>query len=48
MKLFKELNNAEINRVVTNLYGSDTTIIDCILLKGGVFNTTYHVKTDTD
>jgi aminoglycoside phosphotransferase (APT) family kinase protein len=47
-RIFKELNSAEIDKVISNLYGSDTTIIDCGLMEGGVFNTTYLVKTDSD
>lgn len=47
-RIFKELNSAEIAKVMSNLYGSDTAIIDCRLMEGGVFNTTYLVKTDSD
>lgn len=47
-RIFKELNRTEINKVISNLYGSDTKITSCCLLKGGLFNTTYHVKTDLD
>ncbi len=47
-RIFKELNSAEIDKVTSNLYGSDTIITDCSLLKGGLFNTTYLVKTDSD
>ena len=47
-KIFKELTPAEIGRVIANLYGSDTKILDCRLMKGGLFNTTYWVKTDCD
>jgi aminoglycoside phosphotransferase (APT) family kinase protein len=47
-RIFKELHHAEIKKVVSNLYGSDTRIIDCCLLKGGVFNTTYLVKTNNE
>jgi len=47
-RIFKELNSAEIDKVISNLYGSDTRITGCSLLKGGLFNTTYHVKTDSD
>jgi len=47
-RIFKELNSAEIDQVISNLYGSDTKITSCSLLKGGLFNTTYLVKTDSD
>jgi aminoglycoside phosphotransferase (APT) family kinase protein len=47
-KIFKELNSAEIGKVISNLYGSNSKITDCRLLKGGVFNTTYLVKTGSD
>jgi hypothetical protein len=47
-RIFKELNRAEIKKVISALYGSDSKIIKCSLMKGGVFNTTYLVKTDDD
>jgi aminoglycoside phosphotransferase (APT) family kinase protein len=47
-RIFKELTKAEIIKVVTNFYGNDTKIVDWLLLKGGVFNTTYLVKTNHD
>lgn len=47
-RIFKALSNAEINRVIADLYGSDSRITECRLLKGGLFNTTYHVRTDAD
>ena len=47
-RIFKELNNTEIQRIIEDLYGSNSRITECRLLKGGLFNTTYHVKTDTD
>jgi aminoglycoside phosphotransferase (APT) family kinase protein len=47
-RIFKELNRAEIDKVISNLYGSYSKITDCILMEGGVFNTTYLVKTDSD
>jgi fructosamine-3-kinase len=47
-KLFKDLHQTEISKVIINLYGSATKIEDCILMKGGVFNTTYWVKTNSD
>jgi len=45
-KVFKELTTTEIIAVVTDLFGSKTKILDYQLLKGGVFNTTYWVKTN--
>ena len=48
MRLFKELSRGEVDRVIADLYGSGAVIRDCRLLKGGVFNTTYLVKTDAD
>ena len=47
-RIFKELTNSEIDKIISNLYGSDTKIIDCSLMKGGLFNTTYLLKTDSD
>ena len=47
-KIFKELTKTEITKVVSGLFGSNTRIITCRLLKGGVFNTTYFVKTNSD
>lgn len=47
-RIFKELTRAEIENVIANLYGSDARITDCTLMKGGLFNTTYHVKTEAD
>ena len=47
-KIFKELTKAEISEVVKNLCGNHTKILDCVLLKGGVFNTTYLVRTNRD
>lgn len=44
--IFKELTSPEIERVVGNLYGSGAKIVECQLMKGGVFNTTYFVKID--
>jgi aminoglycoside phosphotransferase (APT) family kinase protein len=45
LKLFKELSQAEIEAVITDLYGSAAKITECTLLKGGLFNTTYHIET---
>jgi aminoglycoside phosphotransferase (APT) family kinase protein len=47
-RIFKELTPTEIDRVIAHLYGSGTKILDCSLMKGGLFNTTYLVKTDSD
>lgn len=47
-RIFKELTAAEIDKVIQNLYGSHTKIEACRLLKGGLFNTTYYVKTNSD
>ena len=47
-RLFKALNKAEIDKVISNLFGSESTITACSLMKGGVFNTTYLVKTDSE
>ncbi len=46
--LYQELTPAEIAKVVTVVYGSDTKITACTLLKGGVFNTTYRVQTNRE
>jgi aminoglycoside phosphotransferase (APT) family kinase protein len=48
LKLFKELSQAEIEAVIANLYGSAARISECRLMKGGLFNTTYHIKTEAD
>lgn len=47
-QLFQELTSADISAVVSALYGSSARIEACKLLKGGVFNTTYWVKTNRD
>jgi aminoglycoside phosphotransferase (APT) family kinase protein len=47
-KIFKELTQTEISQVVNDLCGNHTKILDCVLLKGGVFNTSYLVKTNRD
>jgi aminoglycoside phosphotransferase (APT) family kinase protein len=47
-KIFKELTAEEIEKVIKNLYGNHTKIEGCRLLKGGLFNTTYFVKTNSD
>ena len=47
-KIFKELKRVEIDQVIAKLYGSDTRITSCKLMKGGLFNTTYLVKTEAD
>jgi aminoglycoside phosphotransferase (APT) family kinase protein len=47
-KIFKELQRAEINQVISHLYGSDTHITACHLLEGGLFNTSYQVETDAE
>jgi aminoglycoside phosphotransferase (APT) family kinase protein len=47
-KIYKELTREEIIKVVSDLFGNDIRIVDCSLLKGGVFNTTYLVKTNSD
>ena len=47
-RIFKELIFAEIDKVMSNLYGSDTIITNYRLMKGGLFNTTFFVKTDSD
>jgi aminoglycoside phosphotransferase (APT) family kinase protein len=48
LKLFQELSQAEIEAVIANIYGSAARMTDCRLLEGGLFNTTYHIKTDGD
>jgi len=48
LKLFKELSQAEIEAIIANLYGRSARITECKLLKGGLFNTTYHIKTERD
>ena len=46
-KIFKELSAEEIDKVIQNLYGTGSKILDCRIMKGGLFNTTYFVKTDS-
>jgi aminoglycoside phosphotransferase (APT) family kinase protein len=48
LKLFKELKQAEIKAVITDLYGNTARITECWLMEGGLFNTTYHIQTDAD
>ena len=48
LKLFKELSRAEIEAVIANLYGNAARISECRLMEGGLFNTTYHIKTEAD
>jgi aminoglycoside phosphotransferase (APT) family kinase protein len=48
LKLFKELSQAEIEAIIANLYGSAARMTECRLLEGGLFNTTYHIRTEAD
>ena len=45
-QLYQEVTPAEIAKVISAVYGRDTKITACTLLKGGVFNTTYRVQTN--
>jgi len=47
-KIYKELTNEEIHSIVIDLYGTNTLINYYNILKGGLFNTTYFIKTDKD
>ena len=47
-KIYKEITYAELNKIVMDLYGTNTTIIHHNVLKGGLFNTTYFIKTNKD
>jgi aminoglycoside phosphotransferase (APT) family kinase protein len=47
-RIFKELSRVEIERVVAKLYGGSAAIRECRLMKGGLFNTTYHIRTAAD
>jgi len=45
-RIFKELSDREIERIVADLYGHDAKLTECRLMKGGMFNTTYYIATD--
>ena len=47
-QIYKELTKNEIDKIVIDLYGNDSEITECRLLKGGLFNTTYYIATNTD
>lgn len=47
-KIYKELLQPEINKIITDLYGHETKLIYADVLKGGLFNTTYKVHTNND
>jgi len=47
-RIYKELSSMEIDRVITDLYGNNTKITECRIMKGGLFNTTYYIATDAD
>lgn len=47
-KIYKELNENEIKKIVFDLYGNKEGITNYKILKGGLFNTTYFVKTKND
>lgn len=45
-RIYKELENNELQKIVVDLYGNCTGIKEFQILKGGLYNTTYLVKTD--
>lgn len=45
-RIYKELENNELQKIVADLYGNTTGIKGFQILKGGLYNTTYLVKTD--
>jgi aminoglycoside phosphotransferase (APT) family kinase protein len=47
-RIYKEITADDINKISKDLYGSDTSVLEYSILKGGLFNTTYYVKTDKD
>jgi aminoglycoside phosphotransferase (APT) family kinase protein len=47
-KIYKELKEEELNKIVTDLFGAKTKISRYNILKGGLFNTTYFIKTNMD
>ncbi|MDR2047546.1 MAG: aminoglycoside phosphotransferase family protein [Clostridiales bacterium] len=47
-KLYKEIRADKLEKIAKDLYGNSTVIIKSELLKGGLFNTTYYVKTNGD
>lgn len=47
-KIYKEITSEEINMIIMDLYGTNTDILHHNVLKGGLFNTTYFVKTNKD
>lgn len=46
--IYKEITQAEMQKIAADLYGSRTKIEEARLLKGGLYNTTYFVKTNQD
>lgn len=44
--IYKEISQAEIEKIAADLYGCQTVVEEARILKGGLFNTTYFVKTD--
>ena len=47
-QIYKELTKNEIEKIAVDLYGNDSEITECRLLKGGLFNTTYYLTTNAD
>lgn len=47
-QIYKEISTEETVKIVRNLYGNSTTIKESKILKGGLFNTTYLLKTSED
>ncbi|MHB1485536.1 MAG: phosphotransferase [Saccharofermentanales bacterium] len=45
-KIYKELENNDLQKIVADLYGNCTKIKEFQILKGGLYNTTYLAKTD--
>lgn len=47
-KIYEEITKEQLCTIAIDLYGTDTTLTRCHILKGGLFNTTYFVKTNHD
>ncbi|WMJ23901.1 phosphotransferase [Paludicola sp. MB14-C6] len=47
-KIYKELTQSELEKIITDLYGNQTKLVSANILKGGLFNTTYKVNTDQE
>ena len=47
-RIYQEISSAEIAKIACDLFGNNVKVEKTSLLKGGLFNTTYYVKTTQD